>query len=468
MSALDRHEEFEQLLRGMRNRLIAVSEEVSRTVTKANWHAETAPAHVRTRVQASIADITNTQDWLQTRLAQLPDEAQARYAAMQEMLQVQFVAVQKVTTILDELLALRNKPVAPEYLPSEMRPPQPEPRALAGGYPSANLGPLDPGTPIARDFAPALATPTSAPLFDAPTSLQPLFPLDPPPRPQAPAYAQPQPSLSFPMPTQLHPSSPQQSMEPQWEHQWDHQRDASRDPNWDPPREPQWGQMPSAFAPQTATPGAVHLSDLEPTLAPPMGPGEMPRAFTQRPPEAKAKAPQKGARKYQRPAPRSRMGLVTIGLVAAIVVVGVGGWLLWGAVAGGTKPQRVAIGDPTARKGTAAGPSTAPVRSVDPIVARVPQAPPMSAPPLGDDFVPVIATHREKDGLTSIFMELRKQYPGIVATRKAIAQTVNLGSDGVWYQLVLLPPGPREQAEAICEELRRAGYPRCAVRPNKP
>ncbi len=36
----------------MRNRLITVSEEVSQTVTKANWHAETAPAHVRARVQA--------------------------------------------------------------------------------------------------------------------------------------------------------------------------------------------------------------------------------------------------------------------------------------------------------------------------------------------------------------------------------------------------------------------------------
>lgn len=452
MNALNRHEEFEQLLRGMRNRLVTVSEEVSQTVTKANWHAETAPAHVRARVQASIADITNTQDWLQSRLAKLPDDAQERYAAMQEMLQVQFVAVQKVTTILDELLALRNKPVAPEYLPSEMRPPgQPEPPTFAGGFPRAGYGAPDPGTPIARDFAPALATPATVPLFDAPSPPKPLFPLDQQPQALIPFNA-PQPlqqPMAFPMPSQPPVD------------QWDHHR------------EPQWGPIPSGFGPQPHAPGAVHLSDLDPALSQPVGPGDMPRAFTQRPPEPQPRPQQRGARKYQRPEPRRRVSLVTVGLLAAIVVVGLGGWLLWGSIAGGTKPQRVAIGDPSARKGANVGSTTAPVRSVDPATTRVPQAPPMSAPPFaeaasGEDFVPVIATHREKDGLTNMFMDLRKQYPGIIATRKAIAQTVNLGSDGVWYQLVLLPPGPRAQAEAVCEDLRRAGYPRCAVRPNKP
>ena len=205
-----------------------------------------------------------------------------------------------------------------------------------------------------------------------------------------------------------------------------------------------------------------------------MGPGEMPRAFIQRQAEPQGKPPPKGARKYQRPKSRNRMGLITAGLVGAILAVGVWGWLLWGSSSSSSsKPQRVAIGDPAARKTTNAAPSAAPVRSVDPAAARVPQAPPMSAPPFADaagsdGFVAVIATHREKDGLTNMFMDLRKQYPGIIATRKAIAQTVNLGADGVWYQLVLLPPGPRAQAEAVCEELRRAGYPRCAVRPNKP
>lgn len=444
MSALNRHAEFEEQLRGMRDRLVAVSEEVSRTVTKAKWHAETAPMHVRARVQATIAEITNSQEWLQTRLAQLPREAQARHAAMQEMLQVQFVTVQQVTAILDELLALRNKPTSPEYLPPDLRPPTaPEPASFASPFPAPSYAHQDPGTPIARDFAPALATPATAPLFDPPAARQPLFPLDVHPQPQ-PAPYQPQ-MTPFPQ--------PQHHAEPHWGHP------QGSGYALHPHPQPHQFQNP---------PGAVHLADLEPSLAPPMGPGEMPRAFTARQPEPKPA--QRGARKYQRPVQRSRVGFVTVGLLVAIAVVGVGGWLLWSTVAGGSKAQRVSIGDPAARKTSNTGTGAAPVRSVDPAAARVPQAPPMSAPPFAetDDFVAVIATHREKDGLTNMFMDLRKQYPGIVATRKAIAQTVNLGSDGVWYQLVLLPPGPRAQAEAVCEELRRAGYPRCAVRPNKP
>ena len=432
MSALNRHEEFEQLLRGMRNRLVSVSDEVSRTITKANWHAETAPAHVRARVQAGIADITATQDWLQARLAQLPEDPQVRYAAMQEMLQVQFVAVQKVTTILDELLALRNKPVSPAYMPTDVRQPPPY-----GGF--------DPGGPIARDFAPALASPATAPLFDPPVARQPLYP------------AEPQQPFAYPAPQPMHPHG---AMSPP--------------PHWEPPREdyarePQWGPLPAAFGPAAHHPSAVHLADLEPSLAPPMAPGEMPRALAGR--RAEPKAAQRGARKSEKQASRSRIGMVTIGLVAAIAIVAVGGTFAWKSISGGSRPQRVAIGDPAARNVANAGNTAVPVRSVDPIVSRVPQAPPMSAPPFPegtDDFVPVIATHREKDGLTNLFMELRKQYPGIVATRKAIAQTVNLGNDGVWYQLVLLPPGPRTQAEGICDELKRAGYTRCAVRPNKP
>jgi hypothetical protein len=438
LSALNRHEEFEQVLRGMRDRLVSVSEEVSQALTKANWHAETAPPQIRGRVQAGIGDITHTQEWLHQRLAKLPEDPQERYAAMQEMLQVQFVAVQKVTSILDELLSLRNKPVSPEYLPPEMRPQLPAP---SYPQPASPFGPLEAGAPIARDFAPALATPATVPLFGAPAPAHaPLFPLSPDPQ----------------MPPQQAPLPPLGPL--------------FGAPHGGMPGEPQWGPFPQAFAPNGPQAGApLRLADLDPAIgmAQQMPPVELPRALTGRPAE-RTSGKGKAGRKYARPEKRSRVGLVTIGLLAAIVLVAGGGYMVWSQVLGGGKPKRVAIGDPSARNVSGTGDATPPVRSVDNVATRVPQAPPMSAPPLGDDFVPVIATHREKDGLTNIFMDLRKQYPQIVAVRKAIAQTVNLGSDGIWYQLVLLPPGPREQAESICEELRRAGYTRCAVRPNKP
>ena len=106
----------------------------------------------------------------------------------------------------------------------------------------------------------------------------------------------------------------------------------------------------------------------------------------------------------------------------------------------------------------------------------------MSSPPLADrpgveeqgpsaargtqdgGFVSVIATHRDKDTLAAMYADLRKQYPTIIGVRQAEAQSINLGSQGVWHHLVLMPPLPRPQAEATCEELRRAGNARCAVR----
>lgn len=407
------------MLRSMRDRLVSVSEEVAQALTKANWHAETAPSHVRGRVQAGITDIAHTQDWLQTRLSQLPTDPQQRYAAMQDMLQMQFVAVQKVSSILDELLTMRNKPVSPDYLPPEMRPP-PDPRFQVQPLPS--FGTLQAGAPIARDFGPALAAPITAPLFGAQPAL-PHFGNDP--------------QLLLPGP----------AMEP---------------------LEPSWGPLPQAFAPAAQRGGAVHLTSLDVPSGQPMPAGQVPRALAGR----KADRPSRKGGSGKRP------GLVTGALLLAIAVVGIGGYVAWSQMSGSARPQRVAIGDPAARKATGPGSATAPVRPLDPVASRVPQAPPMSAPPLADDagpagvpgenFVAVIATHREKDGLTNMFIELRKAYPEIVAARKATAQTVNLGTDGVWYQLVLLPPGTRQQAQGVCDELRRAGYPRCAIRPNKP
>ncbi len=82
--------------------------------------------------------------------------------------------------------------------------------------------------------------------------------------------------------------------------------------------------------------------------------------------------------------------------------------------------------------------------------------------------MPVIATHREKDGLTNMFMELRKQYPNIVRDPESARADREPG--GGWRMVSARPAAarPRAQAEGICDELRRAGYARCAVRPNKP
>lgn len=392
LSAQSRHEEFERVLRGMRDRLVAVSDEISRTLTKANWHAETVPAQIRVPVQAAIADITSTQNWLQARLGQLPVDQQQRYQAMHEMLQVQFVALQKVTSIVDELLALRDRPAQPEYLPPAQRP-----------QPMLPLAPPQAQVPFARDFG---APPAGG--AHAPRVLQ----------------------------------------------------------------QPQRGAPQHAYAPMQGRAAPVRLADLDGQT---MQPAPPPQA---RPPAAeRTKGKSKGKGKSEKAGASSmRLGMVAGALVGTIIVLGIVGYVAFTRMSGtqtaGSRTQRVAIGDPAARQATNNGVSgTAPVRSVDGAAVRVPQAPPMSSPPLADrqgaqdnGFVSVIATHRDKDALAAMYADLRKQYPTIIGVREAEAQSINLGAQGVWHHLVLMPPLSRPQAEATCEELKRAGNARCAVR----
>lgn len=445
-----RHEEFERALRSMRDRLVGVSEEVTHTLGTAGWYADTAPAHLRAEARAAIADIAKTQEWLKGRIAFLPQDPQQRYDAMRDMLEVQFVALQKITSLVEQLIASR--------LPA----PQPSPRAPLALPPPASLfpAPASPpqpaNPPLAVDFAPAMAQGAVAPLF-----------------PMAPQHLSPHPPAQAGHPQRhAHPSGqapgqpPGQAPGQAWPAAW---------PDAYPDAYPETYPEARGAADPHGHPAPLRLSDLDaPSTRPPT---DLPRAITGR-----RNAAPKGKAKEKAPAraawPFGRRGLITAALLAAIVAVGIAGYF---ALTSRAHPQRVAIGDPAARNLSARRTGPAPVRSTDPVANRVPSAPPMSAPPLADPnaanapasanpalegggFVPVIATHRDKQALSELYAQLRRQHPSIVAARQAQAQTVNLGSQGVWHQLILMPPAPRPEAEAICDALRRDGYPRCVVR----
>lgn len=397
----------------MRERLDDLSTVIAEALTKANWHAEMAPLSMRVSARAAAAEIAHTQEWLRERLRVLPIDPQHRYAVMQDLLQAQFVALQKVTSIVENLMMLRERPAAPEYMP---------PRPAA---------PRKPAAPLEPQF--------STPLF---------------------AHA--------PRPSELAPPRPQPAATPG----------------------PAGWAMPRMFAPP-AQPAPVRLADLDPgaaprtqsRIAPPRDPGQ-------------GKSEKTDARRYS----VSGLALRSAVLTAAIVAVLGAGYFAYARLGSGAKTaakppaksERVAIGDPTARANTGAGRTPPPVRSLDAGTGRVPSAPPMSAPPLddrpgspvpglivtqpavpkanmrtagGDRFVPVIATHRERTALLNLLGELKRQYPAVLGPRQAEAQAVDLGDQGVWHHLVLLPPGNRQQAATTCDALRAAGYPRCTVRP---
>jgi hypothetical protein len=80
-------------------------------------------------------------------------------------------------------------------------------------------------------------------------------------------------------------------------------------------------------------------------------------------------------------------------------------------------------------------------------------------------FVAVVFTHREPDSAIGAFADLQQRYPRLLAQRKGEAQPVEIAEKGIWHRMVVLPVGPRQSAESLCDQLRAAGYDRCWVKP---
>ena len=87
-----------------------------------------------------------------------------------------------------------------------------------------------------------------------------------------------------------------------------------------------------------------------------------------------------------------------------------------------------------------------------------------AAPGSERGFVPVLFTHREQTTAKRAFLELQSRFPNVLQRRKSELQTVNMGEKGVWHRVIVVPPGPREQADSICRGLMVGGYDRCWVK----
>ncbi|MDX2203285.1 MAG: hypothetical protein NW223_11090 [Hyphomicrobiaceae bacterium] len=409
MSPRSGHDEFERVLATMRDRLSSVSLEISDLLSQLEGEVEAVSPDVRLHARTAAADVVRTQEWLNHRMSQLPFDPGQRYAAMQEMLQMQFVALQKVSTIIEDVLSARSRQAAGH-------------KALL---------------PVPQTYPqPILPRGQSQSVFD------------------------------------LTPQPPHHPAEPTW--------DALR------------GLNDMLHVP---APPPVRLADLT------VPQGDVPRALATgrtQPPKTGGRGAKTAKTATRKDEPRRgssrRLALWSVVLLGLIGIIGVGGYATYSRLVGGKssiasrsiqKKERVSLGDPAAREQAIANSDA---HAGGP--RRVPSPPPMAAPPLEDagprgqvpglmvvqpqaprsnvstqPYVAVIATNRDKQALAKTYNDLRKQFPGILGSRRADAQTVNLGESGVWYHLVVLPPGPRDQAMAICAEFRQSGYTRCMVRP---
>jgi len=79
-------------------------------------------------------------------------------------------------------------------------------------------------------------------------------------------------------------------------------------------------------------------------------------------------------------------------------------------------------------------------------------------------FVPVLSTGKDQAAVLQTFAALQIRYPTLLSPRRAETQPVDLGQKGIWHRLVVLPPGSRQSALALCDQLLAAGYDQCWVK----
>jgi hypothetical protein len=110
-------------------------------------------------------------------------------------------------------------------------------------------------------------------------------------------------------------------------------------------------------------------------------------------------------------------------------------------------------------------PPPAAVQKKAPLPAVAAVAPP--APAGENGFVAVLASvpvsaNSRVDALKR-FADLQQKYGGVLQNKTPDVREANLGEKGVYHRLLVGPPSSREQASALCGELKTAGYPSCWI-----
>jgi hypothetical protein len=109
---------------------------------------------------------------------------------------------------------------------------------------------------------------------------------------------------------------------------------------------------------------------------------------------------------------------------------------------------------PTRQAAVTPPPAPAPA----PPAARAP-----GAPSLG--YVAVVSSRQSHMDAVKALADIQQKHPGILQGRAADVREANLGDKGVWYRVVVGPPGSQETASSVCGEYKKLGYVGCWVSP---
>ena len=78
-------------------------------------------------------------------------------------------------------------------------------------------------------------------------------------------------------------------------------------------------------------------------------------------------------------------------------------------------------------------------------------------------YVAVLSSQKSRMDALKIFANMQEKYGDVLSSKTPDVQEANLGEKGVWYRLVVGPPGSRDSASGVCSQLKTAGYANCWV-----
>lgn len=90
--------------------------------------------------------------------------------------------------------------------------------------------------------------------------------------------------------------------------------------------------------------------------------------------------------------------------------------------------------------------------------------PAQPAPAASGGFVVQIAARKSEGDARSAFGTLQRKYPNILGSSVSDIQRADLGAKGVWYRLRVGPGKSKENAVALCDQLKAVGQS-CLVKP---
>jgi hypothetical protein len=90
-------------------------------------------------------------------------------------------------------------------------------------------------------------------------------------------------------------------------------------------------------------------------------------------------------------------------------------------------------------------------------------AAPAAAPSVTSGYVAVLSSRKSHMDALKSFADIQQKHSSVLQGRTPDVREANLGEKGIWYRVVVGPPGSKEAANGVCNQLKAQGYTGCWI-----